>query len=78
MNCCLCGRGMGSAAIFIGTLPVGPSCARRAGLIEAAKRSAGLLRLAPARGPRTRQAAQQTLDLFPEVPEAGACMPQPT
>lgn len=77
MNCCLCGRGMASAAIFIGSLPVGPSCARRAGLVEAAKKGAGLLRLVPARGPRVRQPAQTTLDLFPEVAHDCAAPQQP-
>lgn len=52
MNCALCGRRMASPAVQIGNLPVGPKCARKAGLIEPARRRVGLLRLVGVRPQR--------------------------
>lgn len=43
MRCALCGRSMGAPAVLIGQMGVGPKCARRAGLIESAKRLLGAL-----------------------------------
>ena len=66
MHCVLCGRPMNHAAVLIGTMGVGPTCARKAGLIELAKRKAGLV------FPVVRRHIQkpdhpQTPDLFDEV-----------
>lgn len=32
MKCAFCNRPMLSAAVFVGALPIGPTCARKAGL----------------------------------------------
>ena len=45
MKCILCGRSMNAAAVLIGAMPVGPKCARRAGLIELGRKKAGFVRL---------------------------------
>ena len=66
MKCCLCNRPLFTALVFIGAMPVGPVCARRAGLVDLARKKAGALRLfsvqtrAPRRDARTR-------DLFEEA-----------
>lgn len=71
MRCCLCNRPMLSAAVFIGIMPVGPVCARRAGLVEKARKKHGALRIAPgsAAGPAQRKADDKTLDLFDSLEE---------
>jgi len=57
---------MMAAAVFVGTMPIGPTCARKAGLLELARKKAGALRLArPSIG--VRHADPETLDLFAEV-----------
>ena len=43
MYCCLCGRRTATATVTIGDYPVGPKCARRAGLLELSKRKTGLV-----------------------------------
>jgi hypothetical protein len=57
---------MRQAAVLIGALPVGPTCARRAGLIELGRKKSGFVSLV-----RGRQVAPErdcdTLDLFAEV-----------
>ena len=66
-RCCLCGRPMLNPAVLIGHLPVGPACARKAGLVELARKKVGSLTL-----PRTkfkRPAAPSNLELFPEETE---------
>lgn len=66
MNCAFCNRPMLAAAVFVGAMPIGPTCARKAGLLERARKKTGVLRLA---GPSTslRRPDPQTLDLFAEV-----------
>ncbi|PTT39838.1 hypothetical protein DBR23_10035 [Acidovorax sp. HMWF018] len=60
---------MAQAAVMIGALPIGPTCARKAGLLELARKKSGVLRLAkPSAGPRRPD--PQTLDLFAEVEHA--------
>ena len=55
-----------AAAVFVGANPIGPTCARKAGLLERARKKAGALRLArPSAG--LRRPDPQTLDLFAEV-----------
>lgn len=69
MKCCLCSRPLFAALVFIGAMPVGPVCARRAGLVDLARKKAGVLRLArPSTGPRRPD--PETLDLFAEVEHA--------
>jgi hypothetical protein len=64
MKCVLCGRSMFRPAVTIGTMPVGPKCARRAGLMPLAAKRAGSVRPGPAfRSHATRQEVDQ-LDLF--------------
>ena len=66
MRCAFCNRPMQAAAVFVGAMPIGPTCARKAGLLELARKKAGALRLArPSIG--ARPADPQTLDLFAEV-----------
>ena len=66
MKCAFCNRPMLAAAVFVGANPIGPTCARKAGLLELARKKAGALRLArPSIG--ARSADPQTLDLFAEV-----------
>lgn len=61
-RCCLCGRPVLNPAVLIGQLPVGPRCARRAGLVELARKKVGSLSI-----PRItfrRPARQENLELF--------------
>ena len=69
MNCAFCNRPMLAAAVFVGALPIGPTCARKAGLLEPVRKKSGVLRLAK---PSTslRRPDPQTLDLFAEVEHA--------
>ena len=63
-RCALCGRPVLSPAVLIGQLPVGPKCARRAGLVELARKKVGSLSI-----PRItfkRPARQENLELFGE------------
>ena len=66
MHCALCGRVTLHPAVLIGTYPVGPKCARRAGLVPLAGRKAGLV--APVAGRRSvPKWDTRTADLFPEA-----------
>lgn len=67
MKCCLCSRPLFTALVFIGTLPVGPVCARRAGLVDLARKKSGALRLGHGRMPAARREDLRTMDLFAEV-----------
>jgi hypothetical protein len=51
-------------AVLIGILPVGPKCAKRAGLLEAANRKGSMVFTAPSQPRRQREACPVTLDLF--------------
>jgi hypothetical protein len=54
---------MDQAAVMIGTHPVGPKCAQRAGLMPLAQRKSGLV--FPAQRRKIEKAPQaQTLDMF--------------
>ena len=66
MKCAFCNRHLQAAAVFVGTMPIGPTCAKRAGLLELERKKAGVLRLAP-HGHSQRPVDPQTLDLFAEV-----------
>jgi hypothetical protein len=52
---------MDNAAVLIGNLPVGPKCAKQAGLIKLSKRKSGLV-FPVAQSRRAKQ--DQTMDLF--------------
>ena len=66
MRCAFCNRPMMAAAVFVGAMPIGPTCARKAGLLELARKKSGVLRMAkPSIG--ARRADPETLDLFAEV-----------
>lgn len=54
---------MDRAAILIGNHPVGPKCARRAGLVELTRRKGGLVFAVTGHKTAARQ-DMQTLDLF--------------
>ncbi len=66
MRCCLCGRQLSAPTLFIGSLPVGSTCGRRAGLVELARRKTGAVRLAAGRAVKPLRADPQTMDLFEE------------
>lgn len=54
---------MNQAAVLIGTMGVGPTCARKAGLIELSKRKSGLV--FPVAGRKsTPKDDRRTMDLF--------------
>ena len=67
LYCAMCGRVMFSAAVYVGNLPVGPTCARKHDLIAPAKRGLGAITLAQARKKPARQ--DETLDMFEELEE---------
>ena len=48
LTCSLCSRPLQAAAVLIGDLPIGPLCARRAGLVKLARDKRGLVRPGPA------------------------------
>lgn len=66
MKCAFCNRPMLQAAVMIGSLPIGPTCARKAGLLELARKKAGVLRLARPTAV-ARRTDPETLDLLMEV-----------
>ena len=66
MRCAFCNRPMLAAAVFVGAMPIGPTCARKAGLLERARKKAGVLRLA-GRAAVAHRPDPETLDLFAEV-----------
>ena len=66
MRCAFCNRPMFQAAVMIGALPIGPTCARKAGLLELARKKSCVLRLARHSTTPSRP-DPETLDLFAEV-----------
>jgi len=68
LHCALCGRRMEKAAVMIGAMPVGPTCARKAGLIELSKRKSGLVFPVVGRKSAPKN-DRNTIDLFDEVDE---------
>lgn len=66
LHCALCGRATLHPAVMIGTLPVGPKCAKRAGLLPLAQKRVGLVKSLGRQG-YARKADAQTLDLFAEA-----------
>lgn len=68
MRCILCGR-LTTPAVLLGEgeLPVGPKCARRAGLLQRARRGTGA-RVRLYQGARVPRGDNRTLDLFAEGP----------
>ena len=66
MKCAFCNRHLQAAAVFVGALPIGPTCARKAGLLELERKKSGVLRLAKHSTAQRRPDAQ-TMDLFAEV-----------
>jgi hypothetical protein len=60
--CALCGRVTLSPAVMIGNEPIGPKCAKKAGLLPLAKRKGSRVKaLAPVKIERTNQL---NLELF--------------
>lgn len=62
--CAICGRRTTPAA-YIGTEPVGPTCAKRAGFLGAKATKGSRIRLVSYKP--VREVVAQTLDLFAEV-----------
>ena len=65
-RCCFCGRKVSSPKVFIGVFAVGSTCAKRAGLLELARKKSGAPRLA-GRVAVAHRPDPETLDLFAEV-----------
>lgn len=65
-RCALCGRVTLKPAVMIGAHPIGPTCARKAGLMPLAKRRAGLVFAASGRKSDPKRDSE-TLDLFEGV-----------
>ena len=65
LYCAMCGRVMFSAAVYVGSLPVGPTCARKHNLVAPARRGIGAVTLAPLRKKPSGQG--DTLDMFEEL-----------
>lgn len=62
-RCALCGRVTLNPAVLIGIHPVGPTCAKKAGLMPLARRKVGLV--SPVTGHKSiPKRDSQTLDLF--------------
>lgn len=66
-RCALCDRPMLNPAVLIGALPVGPKCAKRAGLLELARKRIGRLSLPGVKCRRPEP--QENLNLFDEDTE---------
>lgn len=64
-RCALCNREMSQPAVTIGQMPVGPTCARKAGLIEIGRKRQGAVRLHH-KTPVVR-GDEKTMDLFEGV-----------
>lgn len=64
MKCALCNRPLEVATVKIGLLPVGPKCAKRAGLIELARKRQGAVRLFQSSA--VKRENQKTLPLWEE------------
>lgn len=65
-KCALCGRVTLNPAVFIGREPIGPKCARRAGLLAMSKR-AGSKVMTLTRPSTTAKRDGKTMDLFAGV-----------
>ena len=65
LYCAMCGRVMFSAAVYVGSLPVGPTCARKHNLVAPARRGVGAVTLAPVR--KKPSAQGYTLDMFEDI-----------
>lgn len=69
LHCVLCGRPMLQAAVYIGHMPVGSTCAKRHNLGDAIRSERGAIRQA---GPNWHQSIarrdSRTRDLFEGVP----------
>lgn len=66
-SCALCGRHTSKPAVLIGSEAIGPVCARRAGLIQAAKKSGKLSRVQLFSRSNAPRGDTRTRDLFEEV-----------
>ncbi len=62
-HCALCGRVTLNPAVMIGVHPVGPKCAKRAGLLAIASRKSGVVFPGTSQSKVVRRDAR-TLDLF--------------
>lgn len=68
MKCVMCSRALRQATVMIGANAVGPVCARRAGLLDLARKGKGGIRLGVYR-PTSRALGSDNLELFPEAVE---------
>lgn len=65
-RCALCWRLTLNPSVMVGAEPVGPKCAKRAGLLAATKAPGSRVRIFEGRR-QPRPACPVTLDLFPEL-----------
>lgn len=61
-RCALCGRSMSAPSVTVGQMAIGPTCARKAGLIELGRKRSGFVRLFTSMTPRRED--EKTMDLF--------------
>ena len=66
-SCALCGRRTTKPAVLIGPEAIGPVCARRAGIIQAAKKSGKLSRVQLFSRSHAQSGDTKTRDLFEET-----------
>lgn len=64
-RCALCGHKMKQPAVTIGSMAVGPTCSRKAGLIEIGRKRQGAVRL-HLKTPVVRE-DDKTMDMFEGV-----------
>jgi len=64
VNCVLCGKPLTRAAVLIGSMPVGPKCAKNANLMPLAAKKRGAVLPGPAFRKHATKAELDQLDLF--------------
>ncbi len=64
MKCALCGRYTSKPAAMIGDQAVGPTCARRAGLLAVKPKAGSAVRILNHKPRKTDDESGRTLDLF--------------
>lgn len=66
MRCALCGRALTAPTVMIGSEPIGPTCARKAGLTKLARKTGSRV-LRFGRPPAQEVRDTRTLDLFADL-----------
>ena len=66
-SCAICGRSTAKPAVLIGSEAIGPTCARRAGLIQTAKKVGKASRVQLFARSTAKRGDMRTRDLFEEA-----------